>query len=531
MPYLAHVKQLSLAWKPLRYLADWMEVSTAPIRWTNLLSKPHERAERASRTKITMMDFDGTGKTKEVFLSSTVALKEALDDRPSPDCPAEPPTFRILMVEDLSRDVIEILGSRYDVDPLFFREQIAEYNWYNTRDAWAMAPNLMVGIKHRQWETYEKARDESNSFNVARRPDDDETHWSYLDKPGSLVVMTRTRTSIWIGKDPQNEHQSVGIVLVDPTVSEGFPLWGGPANFTLPPSMHDANPPKRQTPTALYDLILQATLSYPWWFSSLSEAHCIGKPIFALPALNIICADWLVTCEYMKARLAQIDWELEKPHIFRSRGDVVDNALRRLYIWRRVLAVLRDMIKDTIDQAIPSAERLTATSKGGSISVNDILPDYERVHALLNELQERVDRLTTVVASEISTEDSRRGLQENHNLARLTWLATTFIPLSFVSGFFSMTDSLSGMKETFGWYFCVAVPLTIFVMVVAGGVGRGWFSKKKKQKSLEAAAATSKTKSSTAVPSAYTTSIAYELRGRPQTVEEVMKTMATKRRT
>lgn len=163
---------------------------------------------------------------------------------------------------------------------------------------------------------------------------------------------------------------------------------------------------------------------------------------------------------------------------------------------------------------------------GGGSWVEDIVPDYKRVQALLDDLQERVDRLTTVVASEISTEDSRRSLEENHNLARLTWLATTFIPLSFVCGFFSMTNSVSGLKETFGWYFCIAVPLTIFVMVVAGGVGRGWF-KKKKQNPLEGLAAPTRPR----VPSAYTTSLAYELHGRPHKLEEALRRVAAKRRT
>lgn len=39
--------------------------------------------------------------------------------------------FRLWVVEDLSREVIEALGSHYDVDPSFFREHIVDYIWYN----------------------------------------------------------------------------------------------------------------------------------------------------------------------------------------------------------------------------------------------------------------------------------------------------------------------------------------------------------------------------------------------------------------
>lgn len=39
--------------------------------------------------------------------------------------------LRLFVVEDLSREVIETLGSQYDVDPSFFREHLVDYVWYN----------------------------------------------------------------------------------------------------------------------------------------------------------------------------------------------------------------------------------------------------------------------------------------------------------------------------------------------------------------------------------------------------------------
>lgn len=39
---------------------------------------------------------------------------------------------RLFVVEDLSRNVIELLGNHFKVDPSFFREHIVDYAWYNT---------------------------------------------------------------------------------------------------------------------------------------------------------------------------------------------------------------------------------------------------------------------------------------------------------------------------------------------------------------------------------------------------------------
>jgi hypothetical protein len=41
-------------------------------------------------------------------------------------------TTRLFVVEDLSRDVIEVLGCHFKIDPSFFREHIVDYAWYNT---------------------------------------------------------------------------------------------------------------------------------------------------------------------------------------------------------------------------------------------------------------------------------------------------------------------------------------------------------------------------------------------------------------
>lgn len=311
-------------------------------------AKPQDREERAARTKVTMIEYTSNQKVKEANLTSGSALKEALLD--SPFKSSEAPTFRLFLVEDLSQQVIEVLGSRFDVDPLFFREQIADYTWFYTRDPWAMAPPLMAGMKHRDWfrmrhvrfrylhnkESYERARHESNDFNIFRRLDDDDSHWLYLDAPGSIIAMIRTRTTIWMGKDPRNEQENVGIVLLDPTISEGSPLWYGPTNWRIPPSLNHAEPTRAGMPDSLFNLVTQATSSYPW-FSCISQKNTTDGQIFVSPTLYTVCAEWLVLCEYIKARVAQIDWELEKPQLFRSKGDVIESSLRRLHICMRSL--------------------------------------------------------------------------------------------------------------------------------------------------------------------------------------------------
>jgi Mg2+ and Co2+ transporter CorA len=77
----------------------------------------------------------------------------------------------------------------------------------------------------------------------------------------------------------------------------------------------------------------------------------------------------------------------------------------------------------------------------------------------MEEYQNRIDRLTSVVTAIITIADSRRGQDDNRNVARLTWLATFFIPLGFVASIFSMQDDINKLQDTYRLYFKVALPV------------------------------------------------------------------------
>ena len=78
-----------------------------------------------------------------------------------------------------------------------------------------------------------------------------------------------------------------------------------------------------------------------------------------------------------------------------------------------------------------------------------------------------VTGFSSVVTAIISIEDSRRSQADNRNVARLTWLATFFIPLSYVASLFSMQDNIGELRPTMRLYFKWAVPVAAFSMILA----------------------------------------------------------------
>jgi len=68
--------------------------------------------------------------------------------------------------------------------------------------------------------------------------------------------------------------------------------------------------------------------------------------LLAKKALVLICSNWLTTLEYATTRIAQIEWEIENPSL-RSLPKSLEESLKRLHRWRRVLPIYHGMVSDT----------------------------------------------------------------------------------------------------------------------------------------------------------------------------------------
>jgi hypothetical protein len=212
-----------------------MQVSTTPLRWKELQTgkwskgKPYNQEERASRTRVTRLDYhEGSSKPQRKDIISSPALREALNEQATEDGPGAR-KFRLFVVEDLSRDVIEMLGAHYDVEPAFFRDQIFDYAWYNTRDRWIDPPRLNIVARKQRWlqirfatsryfedqAAFKKGCDQFESFNVYRRLEDDINNTGLWDATKSIVGLSRTRAAFWLMKEESNAEGAVGKSLDD----------------------------------------------------------------------------------------------------------------------------------------------------------------------------------------------------------------------------------------------------------------------------------------------------------------------------
>ena len=549
-PYLDHVKSLSVKWPHLRVLADFMEIGTSPTKWADLQKQDNReeaRAERVSRTQVVRLLYLKNGETKPSTASTPDELLALLMETSLEEMRGEV-NLKLFVVKDLSRDVIEHLGSQLDIEPAFFREQILDYAWYNTRDRWLDPPNLGMMLRKRRWLTiryvtaryyanipsFKEAQKQAATWNVLRRPDDDNNNRALWDQEGAVIGICRTRASFWM--KAKKDAANVAVLLLDPTITEGFPLWMGYRNWERTPGIdvdsayYSRGPPR----TSFFDDFIYWAQNPKGFTSPTHHNHEHNRsnthyPVQAL--LHMIGAEWLLICEYIKTRLEQINWEITFPKHFLPKDADIDNPLNKLHIWRRLVPLYREMLNETLlrvfsfpchtvravtnsvpaDDATPMSPSsyistattdTTQTSDTGTTTgpadagrpppnqaqqrrqqahncsctihsragtphegpINAFREDFAAILSYMEEYQQRIDRLTSVVTAVIGIRDSRRGLRESRNVGRLTWLATVFIPLSFVATLFSMQQDIHSLADSLKWYFVVSLPLCVVSM-------------------------------------------------------------------
>ncbi|KAI0010670.1 hypothetical protein F4779DRAFT_616305 [Xylariaceae sp. FL0662B] len=516
-PYLTYVKQISrLGWIHLRLLADFMSIGTVPQRWKDLdrdqaldnkdrEARKLKRKNRIERTKVCMLDYYAD-KVKSTPITSATELSDSFNA----DITNSEVQFKLYVVEDLSRDVIETLGQKLKIEPDVFRAHITDFAWYNVLDRWRDPPDLDIVQRRQNWmqlryvtvryfdtnEDFREAVNEANGFNVLRRPDDDLSNRAWWDKQGAVVGLTRSRATFWKPKHSQS-NMPVGVLLLDPTVKKGLPLWRGYRTYhPAPEPFSDARTwPNFQRENNFYQDFLywakQPNIFSPPTSEPSSKAHI---PIQTL--LHLICSEWLTMSDYIKTRLNQVDLEIVKPKAF-APSSHVDNALQKLHMWRRFIPLYREMVSETLQQVFrfpchnenfsETVMDINSTNKNSvnmrvtlgftegpmvdqskPRSIESYRNDFLLVLSQLEEYQKRIDRLTSVVTAVMSIEDSRRGLTDNHNIGRLTWLATFFIPFSLIAGTFSMQSDVGVISDkTVRLYFATSLPLAVILALVA----------------------------------------------------------------
>jgi hypothetical protein len=261
-----------------------------------------------------------------------------------------------------------------------------------------------------------------------------------------------------------------GILLLDPSLKEGFPLWGGARNLSPCPSMHTKPLPPSPPRTSLFEDVIHYTLTLS---PSTTAAFSTHPTLLAFPILSLVAAEWLTVMGYITTGLTKIEWELEHP-TYRDSSLGLDGALDRLHPLRRTMPVYRNMILEVLTTILAKYPHNPAlpSSSSPTKKLEQLRSDFQSLLDSIDRLQMRMQNIISLATTIISIEENKRAMKMNKNLVRVTYLAVVFVPMAFVSSFFSMTPNLGDLSQTFWIYFAIAVPLTGLCLAVADQ-GRG----------------------------------------------------------
>lgn len=257
---------------------------------------------------------------------------------------------------------------------------------------------------------------------------------------------------------------------MDPTISHGFPLWAGYGNFLPPPSI---GTPEEEISFPPYEGT--AVQEFVYW-----TLNRIGSP-FNAPSSNpdtlpmaffiMICAQWIILCEYVNTRLGQIEYEIELglshlyPHDF-------DHTVKALLKWRRRMPIYHSFVERSVSRISARFDLDTATT-AGTASWNEVLTNLRDILHRIEILHCRADKIMTVTMAVTAREESKKATQESHAITRVSYLAFIFVPLGFLSSFFSMSGDFP--VKTYWVYAAIALPVSVCALIglmFAGKIGK-----------------------------------------------------------
>ena len=213
-----------------------------------------------------------------------------------------------------------------------------------------------------------------------------------------------------------------------------------------------AGPPRTST--------FEDVIHYTSTLSSKEILNIANDPrLLMKKALLLTCAEWYTITQYAWTRLAHLEWEIENPDL-QQENIGLQYTIEKLHSWRRRLPLFRRSISEVLENIIKRESFMSSSHN----HLLDLQRDFEILQSTIEDLQLRSDRIMAVVTAVMSIEESRKAVDQNRSLARLTWLAVTFIPLSFVTSLFSMNGDLSTLTGTFRVFFAVALPMTAVVL-------------------------------------------------------------------
>jgi hypothetical protein len=181
---------------------------------------------------------------------------------------------------------------------------------------------------------------------------------------------------------------------------------------------------------------------------------------------KIIASHYMLLAEYNRALLSHLEWLLSRRETFakltlqwvEERWSDLQSFNRRCEEYHRDLKLI--IRGNRIDRNIHNRSDWM-----------DVSEDFLTLEEDFWDLKKKAEGLVSSYTGLASIVSSRHSLAEARGIRILTYLGMFFLPLSCVSGLFSMSEEYLPRAPKFWVYFAVALPLIVAVFGLAMLVG------------------------------------------------------------
>ncbi|KAH8591277.1 hypothetical protein B0O99DRAFT_690880 [Bisporella sp. PMI_857] len=345
---------------------------------------------------------------------------------------------RIIIIEDLSKAVIETLGWSLDIDPLFFASQIhgPTMDVASSKPSIAILPSRsltqnFLSVQYQRPVDFDACsiapRKMLCNSNVPRRlvllPPMKNIYIG-LEQQSCSILLSSTKSPSWLE-----------VILVDKPTSEKYttpdmqlvlpsrPFQGGYEDFSERRSVVEPDSGGPGRISLLEDLVY-------YWEKERPPAFQPEQPtLLSLTyyPLKIAAGEWVSYIAVMSNSIKQYEYSTEAP-LEEHRLRKIDSDLRSLEVWGRRCLQSSSKLQSVINF-------LKYQNKGDTDHEQHslLIRDFEYIAALVDAYGRRLEIIVPVVISVLQISDTRRSLKEAANVTRLTNLALLFVPLSFVA--------------------------------------------------------------------------------------------------
>jgi len=202
-----------------------------------------------------------------------------------------------------------------------------------------------------------------------------------------------------------------------------------------------------------------------WYWSHVQplQSDAKGLPLFliAYHPLRMVAGEWMIYLELMFHSVKQYEYSPVTIPAALEQITTLHTDIHSIQRWLRRCMASTQKIRDVLYFL-----RHRCSVHDDQQRCAPLIEDYKQIASSIDAYSHRLESMISIATSLVQTIDCRRSLNETKNISRLTYLALVFIPLTFVSGLFSMHESIAPGGYRFWVYFSVAIPLCAIVCLV-----------------------------------------------------------------